>query len=275
MRTVKVAAAVFVCSLALTGVAGAGGWWSGIDLKDPYSAPGMRVRAEAEVLFATTERAEQALRDGGFGVYVIEDLDNRMLEKAMSRAKRPGWWELGAATEHRVGNVRLESGGSNLARAYVEFTLPDLEPGRYSLMLCSEGCSRPLGATIPASIRVVEDPLTARLGSALASLRERSQVARANLRYELRTARREAQRAGATKQLLSAARALEAAPAPRAPKVVVEPAWSAHAGWFLAGLVAGGLLIGAGKLRRQVRSRRASTRLLDEELRELVSVGRP
>jgi hypothetical protein len=152
----------FICGLAVLllapQAAPAGGWWSHIEVSSSTVAPGQRVEVDDGVAFDTIAAADEA-RDGGrFYVYLLRGFDDSALERAM-RKRNPGdWWSLGDAVAIRVGRLALSVSDGNMGRATASFTVPDLRPGTYHLMLCDASCAQPLADTIPtAGFRVVAD----------------------------------------------------------------------------------------------------------------------
>jgi hypothetical protein len=226
----------------------AGGWWSYIDLESPYLAPGQKAEAGTEFLFASIEEAEQARRNGRFYVYLLRGLDFNMVDEVMTRpAPPPGWWRLGDSQATRVGRVVLGGWDGNLARAHARFVVPEtLEPAPYALMFCDAGCAHPLGDIVPSKVRVVADPLTARLAQRVARLQtralERERVLRQERQESAKEAAEDAQavdrlhdRIGLLKQRLVRERAHLAIGDSGSP-------WWADAGWFVAGVVAATLI---------------------------------
>ena len=141
-----------------------GGWWSYIDVSRSTVVPGQRVVVDEDVAFSSAAAAEEARETDPFYVYLLRDFDRGVVERAMREASPGDWWSLGDAKSIRVGQVAVSVSGANLGRARAEFTVPELPPATYHLMLCDAGCAEPLGDVIPVEdFTVVADPATARM----------------------------------------------------------------------------------------------------------------
>jgi hypothetical protein len=92
------------------------------------------------------------------------------------RKPSPGsWWSLGGAEAIEVGQVAVGVSDANLGRATAAFTVPELPPGTYHLMLCETACTEPLADVIPAKgFTVVADPATAQIANRVDRLERRS-----------------------------------------------------------------------------------------------------
>jgi hypothetical protein len=162
MRVLAVASAAIL--LTPTAAAG-GGWWTSIRLDRETVGVGHEVKAYANVMFSPVDaiEAEQSGRaqDEPFYVYLLSGFDYRIVEGAMRKASPRDWWSIGDAEAIRVGRVALGTRNSNLALASATFRIPDVPPGRYSVMFCSAGCARPLAdviPTLPSQLTVVAAP---------------------------------------------------------------------------------------------------------------------
>ena len=159
--------------------AAAGGWWSYVHLDRSEFAPGERVELSEEVMFDSIAAAEAAERSDRFRVYVLRGFDYAVVHGAMRKAVPGDWWSLGGAEAIEVGRVTIRASDSNLASATAAFTVPELPPATYHLMLCDVGCREPLADLIPTeSFTVVSDrpaaagwPLFAWLIDALEAIR--------------------------------------------------------------------------------------------------------
>ena len=157
-----------VCALGVLYVtpqaAAGGGWWSSIHVDRAPVAPGQRVELDATIAFSSNAAARAAQRAGRFSVYVLRGFDDSALERAMRKRSPGDWWSLGGAEAIRVGPVTIGGLDANLARATAAFTLPEIPPATYHLMLCDAGCTEPLMDVIPTGgFTVVADPATARM----------------------------------------------------------------------------------------------------------------
>jgi hypothetical protein len=257
-----------VCTLGVLLVlpqsASGGGWWPYVDVTRSPVAPGQRVELAAAVAFSSAAAAEAARHR--FSVYLLRGFDDSVVERAMRKPSPGKWWSSGGAEAIQVGPVTVSASGSNLARATAAFTVPELPPATYHLMLCDAGCAEPLADVIPVSFTVVADPATARLAKRVDRLERRSrhqagEVAAA--RAGAAKARAEARDARSNVVRLKAG---GAAPADRSSP----PA--AYAGWLVAGALAVALALLALRRRRPPRPARVvGWRPSDEELRELLA----
>jgi hypothetical protein len=227
----------------------AGGWWSFIDLDDPYLVPGDPVDAETPFLFASIDAAERAHRTGEYFAYLIAGLDWSMVREAKSRPDPSLWWSIEGARAIRVGSVTIRGRDGNFARATTRFELPQwFEPGRYALMFCDAGCRNPLGDIVPVSVRVVESrseaELARRVDELERQLHERSHQIR-RLRETVAEGADDADIGSLRARIVvleaQLSRALEAPSVPSGSLTNQTPWWSL-AGWFLGGLAITGLV---------------------------------
>ena len=240
----------------------AGGWWSYVQVNRSHVAPGQRVALHVTVAFSSTAAAEAAEQADRFRVYVLRDFDDSVVERAMRKPSPGRWWSLGGAEAIEVGQVTVSASGTNLAKATAAFTVPELVPGTYHLMLCDTGCTEPLPDVIPfEGFTVVADPLTAQTVNRVDRLERRSR----NLVGQLAPARAEADEAlAAARNAASEVERLQARVSSLARVGRSEPPaapW-AYAGWLLAAALAGALavLVLRRRPRRVVRGRFARLR---------------
>ena len=150
--------------LLLPEAATAGGWWSNIDANRSHVAPGQRVEVDAGVAFSSVAAAEEAQEPSRFHVYLLRGFDDSVVERAMREPSPRNWWSVGDAEAIRLGQVTVSVSDGNRARATAAFTLPEIPPGTYQLMLCDAACAEPLADVIPATdFTVVADPATAQM----------------------------------------------------------------------------------------------------------------
>jgi hypothetical protein len=157
--------ACVACVLVVPQPAAGGGWWTSIRLDRETVGVGHEVRAHANVMFSPVEAIESEqnghTQDGPFYVYLLGGFDYSIVERAMRKASPRAWWSIGDADAIRLGRVGIGTGDSNLALASASFRVPDVPPGRYSVMFCSAGCARPLAdviPTLPSQLTVVAAP---------------------------------------------------------------------------------------------------------------------
>lgn len=260
--------------LVMPQAAAAGGWWSYIDVNRSHVAPGQGIELSERVAFKSVAAAEAAEQSERFHVYLLRGFDYSVVERAMRETSPGNWWSLGDAEAIEVGQVTVRVSDGNLGRATASFTVPELPPGKYHLMLCDKACMEPLADVIPAKgFTVVADPAAARMGNRIDRLDrgsrnrpDRLAAARADADDALvaaRNARSEVEQL--KRSVASLANEGRAAP-PAGP-------WT-YAGWFVAGALAGALALLALR-RRRPRPPRPARHVgwhpTDEELRDLLS----
>jgi hypothetical protein len=236
----------------------AGGWWSYIDVNRSHVAPGQRVELDETVAFSSAAAAEAAQRTERFYVYLLRGFDYSVVERAMRKPSPGNWWSLGGAEAIQVGQVAVNVSDANLGRATAAFTMPELPPTTYQLMLCDTACTEPLADVIPVKrFTVVADPATARMAQRVDRLERRSRnQAALNARSEAKQLE-----AGASSPANEGRSSPPAAP------------W-AYAGWLVAGALAGAvalLVLRRHRSRRPRPARAVGWHPSDEELRELFS----
>jgi hypothetical protein len=267
-----------VCALAVLlltpQAAAAGGWWSYIDVNRTTVAAGQRVEVTEEGLSFRSIAAEKAAESGQFYVYLLRDFDYSIVERAMRKPSPGNWWSVGGAEAIQIAQVTVSVSDANLGRADAAFTVPELPPATYHLMLCDAGCSEPLADVIPAEgFTVVADQATAQIAQRVERLERRIRTHAAEL---------EAVRAGADSAQVAIRNArseveqLEARLSSLVEEVRTSPrvTWWAYAGWLVAGALVGLLVMLVHRRRvsrRPRRTRVADWRPSDEELRELLS----
>jgi hypothetical protein len=229
--------------LLIPQAAAGGGWWSSIDVNRSYVAPGQRVELDETVMFSSDAAAEAAEQSDRFHVYLLRDFDYSVVERAMRKPWAGNWWSLGGAEAIEVGPVTVSVPDGNLGRATAAFTVPELPPATYHLMLCDTACTEPLADLIPAQgFTVVADPATARMAT---------RVDRLERRIRNQAGQLAAARAGTDRARIAAAIArsqveqLEAgvsALADEGRSAPPAPPW-AYAGWLVAVALAGALAL--------------------------------
>lgn len=232
---------IMVTAFSLTsgGAASGGGWWSSVGLVGSDLGIGEKLKVRTEVWFRTMETAARA-RNTPYYAYLVRGADYAALDRAMSRPQPRRWWEP-PEESIPVGEVELTRWDSNIAQATANITIPDLAPGRYSLMLCDGGCTTPLANIIPQRVRVTPETLAAETARKLVRADARSRVAVSRLRYDLRATRRQLARAksAAAEATEDVARLQERvssqspSTSPQTERSVTP--WWAFAGWFFGG----------------------------------------
>jgi hypothetical protein len=242
--------------LAVPFPASAGGWWSYIELNNRYLAPGTMVHSVGtRIFFDSVREAHEARRGGSYYAYLIEDFDYHVVTEAQSKMDpSPRWWRIGDAAAMRVGRVSLGGWDANLATATARFVAPDVTPGPYVLMFCDAGCKRPLADLVPRKVRVVADPLTARIVGTLERVQNRTALQYQRLLY------RERHLAARTGAALGRMQARIGALEGGLERALIHPAgpnepsgspWWGPVGWYLAGAMT--VTLAALVLRRRPR----------------------
>jgi len=269
---------VLVCALGvlllMPQAALAGGWWSYIDVNRSSVAPGQRVELDETVAFSSAAAAKAAQQTDRFYVYLLRGFDYSVVERAMRKPSPGKWWSLGDAEAIEVGRVTVGVSDANLGRATAAFTVPELPPATYHLMLCDAACAEPLADVIPAKgFTVVADPATARMAKRVDPLERRTR----NQARQLAAARAETGEAlVAARNTRSEVEQLKARVSSLANKGGGSPLaapW-AYAGWLVAAALAGALALLVLRRRRSPPPRPArivAWHASDEELRELLS----
>lgn len=139
--------------------AAGGGWWNFIDLDSEYLATGETFTFRQQIAFPDSVAAEEA-RSEDYGAYLMQDINQRVLDRAMGKANPKRWWEP-VDGMMRVGDVTWLGSNSNLYRVSVRLSIPEIPPGTYYLMLCDPGCRTPLADIVPTTVRVTDEPLAA------------------------------------------------------------------------------------------------------------------
>lgn len=244
--------------LLMPQAAAGGGWWSFIDVKRSHVAPGQRVELAETVAFSSAAAAEAAQQTDRFYVYLLRGFDYSVVERAMRKPSPGNWWSLGGAEAIEVGQVTVSVSDANFGRATAAFTVPELPPATYHLMLCDAACTEPLADVIPAKgFTVVADPATARMANRVDRLERRSR----NQSGQLAAARADADKARvAARNARSDVEQLQAGVSALANEGRSSPPaapW-AYAGWLVAGALAGALALLVLRRRRSRPPRRSA-----------------
>lgn len=265
----------FVCALGVLlfvpHAATAGGWWSYVDVNRSHVAPGQRVEIDETVAFSSVAAAEEAQETGRFYVYLLRGFDYSVVERALRKASPRNWWSLGDAEAIRVGQVTVSVSDANLGKATAAFTMPEIPPATYHLMLCDTACTAPLADAIPATdFTVVADPASAQMAQRADRMERwiRNQARKlADARTDTDRALVAARNARSEVEQLKARASSQAVERRSSPRVA---RW-AYAGWFVAGVLIGALALIVLRRGRSKPSRHARAGWLpsDDELQEL------
>lgn len=263
----------FICAVGILllapQAAAGGGWWSHLEVDRSTVTVGQRVEVKSFVTFSSDAAAREAQATGGYSVHLLRGFDPAVLEPAMREADPGNWWTLGDAEAIPAGPVTIGITDANLGWARAAFTVPEIEPGTYHVMLCDATCAEPLATVFPAQgFTVVADPATAQLTQRVDRLsrrlgRQATQLAEARGdAYRARSTAEDTQAEIEQLQRRIASLAAEARrPEPVPPRVYV--------GWLLAAVLAGALILLVRRHRESARA--ASWQPSDEELRELLA----
>jgi hypothetical protein len=223
--------------------AAGGGWWSSIEVNDSTVAPGQRVEVNSAVLFNSVAAAEEARETGRFYVYLLRDFDDSVVERAMREPAPSNWWTLGGAEAIRVGQVAVSVSDANWGRARAAFTVPELPPATYHVMLCDAACAEPLADVIPiAGFTVVADPATEQIAQRVDRLERRIRNQAGRLAAAGVDANRERVAAqDARAEVMQLERRVSYLAGRRQSSPPAAP-W-AYAGWLLSGALAGALIL--------------------------------
>lgn len=212
----------------------AGGWWSYIQLRGHHLGVGETLTVRSEVSFRSLRDAGHARRTDYYA-YLVRGIDGEGLQWAMSRPEPKHWWAPPEAMT-LVGDVTVSRWDSNLALSTLRLSIPEMPLGGYHLMLCDKGCRNPLGDLIPFRVEVVNDALTAQTARRLQQTTERTSLAIARVRKDLRQSGKKIRvaraNAGETAEGVAALRK-------RLASLDTEPPstpWPAYLAWFVAGL---------------------------------------
>src|SRR5688572_15448110 len=153
----------FICALGILlftpQAAAGGGWWSYLEVDRSTVAPGQRVEVKSFVSFRSVAAAAEAQESGRFYVHLLRGFDYSVLEPAMRESFPRNWWTLGGAEAIQVGPATIGITDRNAGWARAAFTVPELEPGTYHVMLCDAACTEPLADVFPTEgFTVVADP---------------------------------------------------------------------------------------------------------------------
>lgn len=205
-RTMVLIAVAAVAMTTAAPPARAGGWWTSIRLDARHLGIGETLTVTAEPSFDSVPAARRARASGGYYAYLLRGVDKAMVRRALSRAEPGDWWTPppGGIV---AGRVELGALDANLATATSTVTVPEVDPGRYSLMLCTYECSAPLANVLPAPVRVSPDPALAARARALTTRKSHLMQTAAALRRRLKVSHRRGD--GHAQQLAAARRQIQ------------------------------------------------------------------
>jgi hypothetical protein len=234
-RTALFVLAASVSLMLLQTSASAGGWWTTVDLHDQYLGVGESLKIKvSEVLYGSIEEAKEA-QGINYYAYLVKEFDRGLLERAMTRPDPDRWWRP-LSPVINAGEVTLFEGDANLTRGRLHLLIPEIPPGRYSLMLCDADCRTPLGNHIPVPVNVTEDVLAAKTARRLDGTNERLRLALARVRRDVRQTQRQVRHVQNQANEEEGAATLPEKPASDADEGM--PPWITYAGWFIAGAAA-------------------------------------
>ena len=196
MRRMLVAGVVLGWMAVSAPPAAAGGWWSHMDIGSEFVAVGEDFVIRNEAFFTTFEEA-QAAKQTPYYIYLVRGGYDRALQRrAMTQAEPKRWWAANPDADLiQIGRVRFTLERSNVGRARARVRIPNVQSGRYHLMMCDAGCVRPFAHAVPSRIRVTADPVAVRAMRRTEKLEQRLAQQGATARSRIRTAEAAAQRA--------------------------------------------------------------------------------
>jgi hypothetical protein len=224
MRRIAVVATLslgLVASLPESAAAGGASWF---ELERPSYMPGAPAVGRTKVWFATEERARM-VTSGSYGAYLLPE--GRWLNPPPI-----------PESARYLGPVTFSSPYQNTAIATIEFTVPDVPSGRWTIAVCNDPCTQSMiGDLVGGSILIAESEAMARV----VRLEERFELAREMARQDARRLKREVHNLGLqldalqTRNKLLEARAETLEAARRATPRRPDP-FPAALGWGLVGL---------------------------------------
>lgn len=155
MRKLIVGLLVSVVMAMPTGVR-AGGWWSFVQAPSRYLAIGETVTLQGEDVFESAgDRRKAFSGERQFFVYLLQGTDREMVDEAMGEADPGDWW---TPPERGVPLGRVEFAGHDqgIYNVRTDVQIPDVAPGKYELMYCTDRCQEPLTNHVPLEVTIVE-----------------------------------------------------------------------------------------------------------------------
>jgi hypothetical protein len=186
MRKLTIVGMTAALLITAPGVAAGGGWWSWIDLENRTVAIGETVTIRSEVSWATMEEAERA-RDGRdiYHAYLMPSFDANLEREMYKGDYKAGWWEPQPGSID-LGVLSFDGWNSNIGRGNITFEVPDVEPHRHFLMLCTAGCEHELGHMVPTELEIVASSAHAAAANRSDRLQEKLWAIRYEKRREIR-----------------------------------------------------------------------------------------
>ena len=171
-RILRIGLAAALILVISPGAAAGGGWWNSIDLTKSHLFTDQRFEfREKQVLLSKSQQAEIDGTEPRFFPYLVAGVDEQMLYGNLPSEYSPDWWKLGDAIPMRAGTLDIKLHNSGFATVDARLDLSGIVPGTYHLMLCNDGCTRPLGDLLPLEVTVVQNPLVAQTANRAEDLR--------------------------------------------------------------------------------------------------------
>jgi hypothetical protein len=79
-----------------------------------------------------------------------------MVDEAMQHEFRDGWWSPPASV-YELAPVEFGDPDGNLVTSRSRFVVPDVEPGTYHVMFCTEGCEVPMASQVPVPVQISDE----------------------------------------------------------------------------------------------------------------------
>ena len=275
MRALRWSLAMVVAGMILapTPPSAGGGWWNFIDLDSSYLGIGERFTFRQQLAFPDSVAAAQARKED-YGAYLMRDINQRVLDRAMGKANPKRWW---APVDRmlRVGDVEILPSNGNFVNAAVRLSIPEIPTGNYYLMLCDAGCRNPLADVVPSPVVVSADALSAKTARELRRLSDSTGVQ--IMRLDRRVRRSSAQVRGLEDEIVQMHAQIAALrDRPASPEERSDALWPSYlvglGGGLLIALLAMGARLAMRRKGNPVPKRETAIEDIPDDTRELTTI---